>query len=255
MSQTTSYDLNTGKGDERKSTQSLNRKKFQPFELKPSLFYIDHNSNRKLLYCFIKVIVIALALLLIFRMCTELTFLKQLIKMAETNYDLQYKFSKTLNNAEFIEIRDHENIFPKTHSPDGQVSENVCIYVPNELKFDCYPERDGNQTECEARGCCWISLDDTCQESFVYETVDKYTGTISKSELPYSGIPFCFYPLVYPTYKMTDIFPKDWGYLVYMQRDVHSYYPNDIMELAMDVKLETRTRLHFKVILLVLCCI
>ena len=36
-------------------------------------------------------------------------------------------------------------------APDG----SLCSLTPNEQRFDCLPEGNVTQSQCEARGCCW----------------------------------------------------------------------------------------------------
>ncbi|XP_018419368.1 PREDICTED: lysosomal alpha-glucosidase-like [Nanorana parkeri] len=95
-----------------------------------------------------------------------------------------------------------------------------CSAAPNN-RFDCAPEKILNEEECEARGCCYIS--------------DDSLGT---------GQPACFFPPDYPNYKMTDFTETNYGYTAILSRMKHTFMPNDLMKLRMDVFFETQYRLR-----------
>ncbi|XP_070581150.1 lysosomal alpha-glucosidase-like [Ptychodera flava] len=108
--------------------------------------------------------------------------------------------------------------------------------VDEKLRFDCYPEDGGTQQTCEERGCCWR----------VPKGRQNITSLNSR-ELPPLDIPYCYYPSDFPTYSLTNRRSTDYGYTADLKRSTKSYYPNDIMQLKIDVYMETETRVHFKI--------
>ena len=100
-----------------------------------------------------------------------------------------------------------------------------CSGIDPSYRFDCYPEEGANQQACQQRGCCW-------------------QAAINLGE----GVPYCFYPTDFPTYQMGTPQQTPFGYTVMLKRTTKSYYPNDVMQLQMDLYFETSYRLHFKVL-------
>ncbi|XP_022103495.1 lysosomal alpha-glucosidase-like [Acanthaster planci] len=99
-----------------------------------------------------------------------------------------------------------------------------CSGIPPSFRFNCYPEKGATQQECQQRGCCWLAS----------KNLDE-------------GVPHCFYPSDFPTYQMGSPQPTAFGYTVMLKRTTKSYYPNDVMQLQMDLYFETSYRLHFKI--------
>ncbi|XP_038064192.1 lysosomal alpha-glucosidase-like isoform X2 [Patiria miniata] len=99
-----------------------------------------------------------------------------------------------------------------------------CSGIAPSYRFDCHPEADVTQLKCQQRGCCWLSS----------KNLDE-------------GVPYCFYPHDFPTYEMGSPEQTAFGYSVVLKRTTKSYYPNDVMQLQMDIYFETSYRLHFKI--------
>ncbi|XP_022103478.1 lysosomal alpha-glucosidase-like isoform X2 [Acanthaster planci] len=99
-----------------------------------------------------------------------------------------------------------------------------CSGIYSSYRFDCHPEEGATQQECQRRGCCWLAS----------KNLDE-------------GVPYCFYPSDFPTYQMGSPQPTAFGYTVMLKRTTKSYYPNDVMQLQMDLCFETSYRLHFKI--------
>lgn len=105
-----------------------------------------------------------------------------------------------------------------------------CSNIPNSLRFDCYPEGDANEQSCVNRGCCWAKP--TIEEENVHVPLD---------------IPYCFYPNDYG-YQVVNKEKTQTGYLLSLTKKGHpGPYGNEIENLAVDVRFETKDRLHFKV--------
>uniref|UniRef100_A0A4W3J130 Alpha glucosidase 2 n=1 Tax=Callorhinchus milii TaxID=7868 RepID=A0A4W3J130_CALMI len=108
----------------------------------------------------------------------------------------------------------------------GPVGLAGCGSVPEARQFDCYPERDTVVTRklCQARGCCFVQV-----------------------LRRLSGVPWCFYPPTFPTYTLTNLSQTPLGETGVLTRSQKSYYPNDVLNLQLDVTFETNTRLHIKI--------
>ncbi|XP_077172990.1 lysosomal alpha-glucosidase-like [Paroedura picta] len=100
-----------------------------------------------------------------------------------------------------------------------------CASVPEDLRFDCYPERSTVVTRelCESRGCCFFE-----------------TGRAR-------GVPWCFYPPDFPSYALGSVNETQLGLAAFLTRQTKAYYPKDIEKLQLLVEFETDTRLHVKI--------
>lgn len=92
-----------------------------------------------------------------------------------------------------------------------------------ESRFDCARDRVLSQGECEERGCC-------------YDPLSNFTGP-----------PWCFYPTLYPGYKMDPLTPTLRGQSATLTRTTPSYLPKDIPTLRLEVTEETAGCLHLTV--------
>jgi len=108
-----------------------------------------------------------------------------------------------------------------------------CDLSTKSARFDCHPDPNPNQGNCQARGCCWGST----------------TNLVSKTGNPNlrQGIPYCYFPQNYNGYNISSLKQTDYGYRAMLTRSTPSGWPDDIKTLTMDVWLETSKRLHFKV--------
>uniref|UniRef100_A0AAX7W087 Lysosomal alpha-glucosidase n=1 Tax=Astatotilapia calliptera TaxID=8154 RepID=A0AAX7W087_ASTCA len=107
---------------------------------------------------------------------------------------------------------------------DGSVKCNIsrgseCAMAP-ESRFDCGRDKLLSQSECEDRGCCYAPLLDS------------------------AGPPWCFYPRVYPGYKMGPLIPTPRGQGATLTRASPSYLPKDISTLRLDDIQETADCFH-----------
>ncbi|KAI4821859.1 hypothetical protein KUCAC02_007437 [Chaenocephalus aceratus] len=94
-----------------------------------------------------------------------------------------------------------------------------CTLAP-ESRFDCARDRLLSRRECEERGCCYAPL-------------------------PHSaGPPWCFYPSLYPGYKMGPLTPTTQGQEATLTRATPSYLPKDIATLHLEVTEEAAGCLH-----------
>ncbi|KAM5135362.1 lysosomal alpha-glucosidase-like isoform 1-T2 [Mantella aurantiaca] len=99
-----------------------------------------------------------------------------------------------------------------------------CSAAPSN-RYDCAPERAVRKEECEERGCCYVSEEENLR----------------------SGQPACFFPPDYPNYKMADFTQTKYGYSATLRRAKHTFMPNDVMTLRMEVYMETPYRLRITI--------
>lgn len=117
-----------------------------------------------------------------------------------------------------------------SRAPDGVAnSPQSCSAIPENWRFDCYPERIVvTQDLCEARNCCFIQV--------------SPENPPSKN-----GIPWCFYSPDFPTYSVATLNETHLGYTARLKKTEKTYYPMDIETVQLDVMFETDSRLHVKV--------
>ncbi|KAM6966271.1 lysosomal alpha-glucosidase [Tautogolabrus adspersus] len=98
----------------------------------------------------------------------------------------------------------------KTTNETDTSRDDKCTIAP-ESRFDCGRDKLLSQTECEERGCCYAPLPGS------------------------AGPPWCFYPSLYPGYKMGPFTPTTRGQAATLTRDTPSYLPRDISTLQLEV--------------------
>ncbi|KAG7505291.1 lysosomal alpha-glucosidase [Solea senegalensis] len=87
-------------------------------------------------------------------------------------------------------------------------------------RFDCARDRVLNKRQCEERGCCYAPLPNSV------------------------GPPWCFYPSLYPGYKLGPFTPSKRGLAATLTRAKPSYLPRDISTLRLEIIEETTGCLH-----------
>nr|XP_056710819.1 lysosomal alpha-glucosidase [Euleptes europaea] len=122
---------------------------------------------------------------------------------------------EAVQEEEFVERRE---------SSKGSVLPPTTCDIPPDRRFDCSPEKLISQEECRARGCCYVPV--SRQDSAI-------------------GRPWCFFPPSYPSYKMKNLTATETGYTAHLTRDTPTFFPDDIMNLQLDVMFETEGRLRF----------
>lgn len=108
-------------------------------------------------------------------------------------------------------------------------SQEGCSQIADAYRFDCYPEDGASEQNCLNRGCCW-----------------RPPSAEVDGKVPLN-IPYCFYPTNYG-YKLVNKEKTQTGYLLRLVKQGHpGPYGKDVENLTVDVRFETRERLHFKV--------
>lgn len=139
----------------------------------------------------------------------------------------------------------HSNsVFPEYIHPPVSASAKQCAQISDALKFDCHPEDGASESNCKARGCCWVPK----KKKLLYK---EAIGN-SRSQLAPLNVPYCFYPAAYGGYKFINITETLSGSVSFLQRTFKSPYPGDVAVIRMDIRHETEQRLRIKVGLLLL---
>lgn len=110
----------------------------------------------------------------------------------------------------------HSDLTARSAQPEvpreaGFSRDSKCTLAP-ESRFDCGRDRLLSQTECEERGCCFSPLPNS------------------------AGPPWCYYPSLYPGYKMGPLTPTSRGQAATLTRDKPSYLPRDVSTLRLVVE-------------------
>uniref|UniRef100_A0A8C6NMU3 Alpha glucosidase 2 n=1 Tax=Nothobranchius furzeri TaxID=105023 RepID=A0A8C6NMU3_NOTFU len=111
----------------------------------------------------------------------------------------------------------------------------ACNVISEPWRFDCYPERGVVVTQelCEARNCCFIPT--------------SSASTSAPSQSRKNGIPWCFYPLDFPSYSLVSLNETSMGVKGTLVKGGTTYYPGDILTVEMEICHETDTRLHVRI--------
>lgn len=113
-------------------------------------------------------------------------------------------------------------VHPESSRETDISRDSKCTMAP-ESRFDCARDRLLSQRECAERGCCYGPLPDS------------------------AGPPWCFYPSLYPGYKMGPFTPTARGRAAALTRATPSYLPRDIATLLLEVTEETAGCFHLTV--------
>ncbi|KAM9314287.1 lysosomal alpha-glucosidase isoform 2-T2 [Pholidichthys leucotaenia] len=111
----------------------------------------------------------------------------------------------------------------------------ACRLIPEAWRFDCYPERGMVVTRemCEARNCCFIPA--STRPSSAAHTSGE------------NGIPWCFYPPDFPSYSLVSLNDTSLGQKGTLVKEVKTYYPGDILNVEVEIRQETNTRLRVRI--------
>lgn len=111
-----------------------------------------------------------------------------------------------------------------------------CEKTPNIDRFDCYPEKESTKEKCLARNCCW---------RLPIEPVNSTERQSTDRGL--FGVPFCYYPSDFPTYRVISSEATDIGQRIQILKSQTTYMPNDILNLTVDIIYETQQRLRIRI--------
>ncbi|XP_054285968.1 lysosomal alpha-glucosidase-like [Macrosteles quadrilineatus] len=106
--------------------------------------------------------------------------------------------------------RPTENLSESKHTH----SDAQCNAFKDSEKFDCFPQENANEELCKSRGCCWSPVNSTSKEE--------------------QGVPYCYYPSKFRSYRYVNIYPTDLGATAYLANVVNSTYPDNIQMVRID---------------------
>ena len=111
-----------------------------------------------------------------------------------------------------------------------------CDQTSDVARFDCHPEYNPTQEECEARKCCWRPPVQSSISTLKYLT---NLGNVT--------VPYCYYPSDFPTYEVTSNESTDFGQRFRIVKSQTTYMPNDILNLTVDLIYETKQRFRIRI--------
>ncbi|CAH8458144.1 unnamed protein product [Schistosoma turkestanicum] len=97
-----------------------------------------------------------------------------------------------------------------------------CSNITNVQRLDCYPNVGSNEGECIKRGCCWVP----------------------RSE--HDGLPYCYFPKDYSAYTVISTEKTKHGFIGQLSKSSPIYYPDEIKNIAVEIREETSTRLRIR---------
>lgn len=148
------------------------------------------------------------------------------VLMSPTSASQAWDVYRGENKSKDETMQEHKFVQQPESSKVSVMQPTICDISPDR-RFDCAPEKLLSQEECQSRGCCYIP------ESAI-------------------GMPWCFFPLSYPSYEMKNLTATETGYTAQLTRDTPTFLPDNIMSLQLDVMFETEGRLRFSVRILFL---
>uniref|UniRef100_A0A1B6F1T2 P-type domain-containing protein n=1 Tax=Cuerna arida TaxID=1464854 RepID=A0A1B6F1T2_9HEMI len=174
--------------------------------------------------------------ILIFVLLLVLFFSPHVVILKVTdNSDVEIDYERELSDFEVYVPFDHEPvkkdlglpvILVQTAPTNAYTSAQCTGFIDSE-KFDCLPQQSVSEEECTLRGCCWVPL--------------------NSSEKAYRGVPYCYYPSSFKTYKYLNVSVTDLGATAYLQILTNSTYPNNIQLVKIDFNYLTENVLQVKI--------
>lgn len=115
--------------------------------------------------------------------------------------------------------------------PDKKTLSYICTDVPDEQKYDCYPDAPVDETQCLNRGCCYSAKE----------------NVLHQSSLPPLNVPYCYYPSSYTGYSVKDVIESSRRLLIKLQRVQKSGFVKDVSNINVLVSYIDDTSLRIKV--------
>uniref|UniRef100_A0A8C6L2Q3 Alpha glucosidase 2 n=1 Tax=Nothobranchius furzeri TaxID=105023 RepID=A0A8C6L2Q3_NOTFU len=138
-------------------------------------------------------------------------------------------------NVNIVMLLMHNLLRAEVNRIPSSSHKEACNVISEPWRFDCYPERGVVVTQelCEARNCCFIPT--------------SSASTSAPSQSRKNGIPWCFYPLDFPSYSLVSLNETSMGVKGTLVKGGTTYYPGDILTVEMEICHETDTRLHVRI--------
>ncbi|CAF5202430.1 unnamed protein product, partial [Rotaria magnacalcarata] len=93
-------------------------------------------------------------------------------------------------------------------------SAQQCDQPVTTARFDCYPEPSISQEKCLARNCCWNPTNQLLKTRSINNSLEI-------------GVPLCYYPRDFPSYKMTSNESTAFGQRLTIVKQQSTYMPNE----------------------------
>lgn len=190
-------------------------------------------------------ILVAIVTVLLWFNSALISYVRTLLSCPQSNKtntsSTQQKIRQSTHRKQFIifekiEVKDImyvENDWEVKEHVDSELSPQ-CSNIKNEDKFDCDPVGGISQANCESRGCCWKPV--------LRKSVNK-----SVELFPPLGVPWCYYPKKFKGYQVDKVYNTDLGFNADLSRNTQSPYPETVMDIRVEVRYETESRLRIKV--------
>ncbi|ESO11524.1 hypothetical protein HELRODRAFT_96716 [Helobdella robusta] len=123
----------------------------------------------------------------------------------------------------------------------------ICDVNPYVYRFDCHPEYYSSPSRCNNRGCCWRDTLSSSSSSINDDSINTIVNNDGKSSSKI-GRPYCYFPVNYPSYKVTQWAETNYGYRAVLIKEASSPWPNDILNLTLYIWFQSQTVLHFKIV-------
>lgn len=120
--------------------------------------------------------------------------------------------------------------------PENNVLSYVCSEVPDELKYDCYPDAPVDEAECINRGCCYSSRE----------------NSLHKASFPPLNVPYCYYPSDYKGYIVEDVVETSKRIIIKLRRILKSGFPKDVSNINVLISYIDDNSLRIKVCYIVI---
>lgn len=111
-------------------------------------------------------------------------------------------------------------------------SAQQCDQPVEAARFDCYPEPFVSPENCSARYCCWNP---------------GYSSTNYSMTSLKVGVPSCYYPRDFPTYRIITNQSTSFGQRLTIVKQQSTYMPNEILNLTVDLFYETAQRFRIRI--------
>ncbi|CAB3259578.1 unnamed protein product [Arctia plantaginis] len=134
------------------------------------------------------------------------------------NLSTKNKINGTTESRKKTELN-KKNVYPNR---TAEFLQDMCSKMDEINRFDCFPQGNANEKDCNKRGCCW-----------------KSTET--------HGVPYCFYPSHYDSFHFINMTEDKHGMNVYMEKVRPSGYPGDFEVARMDIKYLSDDCLQIKI--------
>ena len=101
-----------------------------------------------------------------------------------------------------------------------------CDKIDLKDRFDCFPDNNTNELECEHRGCCWSP---------------------ASNNKNYNSAPSCFFPKNFPNYKVVSKKSQTNDLTFSIEKSSPTFRPKEILKLQAKIISETKQRVRVQI--------